>query len=43
MDTVIQFTPAQLLVYAGAIITISTAIGVIINLFNTAKFKASAV
>ena len=24
MDTVIQFTPAQLLVYAGAIITIST-------------------
>ena len=37
MDTVIQFTPAQLLVYAGAIITISTAIGVIINLINKAR------
>lgn len=32
MDNVIQFTLAQLLAYAGAIITISTAIGVIINL-----------
>lgn len=37
MDTVIQFTPAQLLAYAGAIITISTAIGVIINLINKAR------
>lgn len=37
MNTVIQFTLAQLLVYAGAIITISTAIGVIINLINKAK------
>ena len=37
MDTVIQFTPAQVLVYAGAIITISTAIGVIINLINKAR------
>lgn len=37
MDTVIQFTPAQLLVYAGAIITISSAIGVLINLINKAR------
>ena len=37
MDTVIQFTTAQLLGYAGAIITISTAIGVIINLINKAR------
>ena len=37
MDTVIQFTPAQLLAYAGAIITISTAIGIIINLINKAR------
>lgn len=34
MDTVIQFTPAQLIVLAGAIITISSAIGVIINLIT---------
>ena len=34
MDTVVQFTFAQLLAYAGAIITISTAIGVIINLIS---------
>lgn len=34
MDTMIQFTPAQLLAYAGAIITISTAIGIIINLIT---------
>lgn len=34
MDTLIQFTPAQLLAYAGAIITISTAIGIIINLIS---------
>lgn len=32
MDTIIQFTPAQLIAIAGAIITISTAIGVLINL-----------
>ena len=34
MDTVIQFTPAQLIAIAGAIITISTAIGVLINLIT---------
>ena len=34
MDTIIQFTPAQLIVLAGAIITISSAIGVLINLFT---------
>ena len=34
MDTVIQFTPAQLIVLAGAIITISSAIGVLINLIS---------
>ena len=37
MDTVIQFTPAQILALAGAIITISTAIGVIINLISKAR------
>lgn len=37
MDTVIQFTPAQLIGIAGAIITISTAIGVLINLINKAR------
>lgn len=37
MDTVIQITPAQILAYAGAIITISTAIGVIINLISKAR------
>ena len=37
MDTIIQFTSAQLLAYAGAIITISTAIGIIINLINKAR------
>ena len=37
MDTVIQFTPAQLIVLAGAIITISSAIGVLINLFTKLK------
>ena len=37
MDTVIQFTPAQIMALAGAIITISTAIGVIINLISKAK------
>lgn len=37
MDTVIQFTPTQLLVYAGAIITISSALAIIFNL--VAKIK----
>ena len=37
MDTVIQFTPAQLIAIAGAIITISTAIGVLINLVTKLK------
>ena len=37
MDTVIQFTPAQLIGFAGAIITISTAIGVLINLITKLK------
>lgn len=37
MDTVIQFTPAQLLVIAGAIITLSTACGVIVNLISKLK------
>lgn len=37
METVIQFTPAQLIVIAGAIITLSGALGVIINIF--AKIK----
>ncbi|WP_407461643.1 hypothetical protein [Methanobrevibacter sp.] len=37
MDTVIQFTPAQLIVLAGAIITISTACGVIVNLISKLK------
>ena len=34
MDTVIQFTPAQLIAIATAIITISTAVGVLINIFT---------
>lgn len=34
MDTVIQFTPSQILVIAGAIITLSTACGVIVNLIS---------
>lgn len=37
MDTVIQFTPAQLIALATAIITISTAVGVIINLVSKLK------
>lgn len=37
MDTIIQFTPAQLIAIAGAIITISTAIGVLINLVSKLK------
>ena len=37
MDTVIQFTPAQLIAIAGAIITISTACGVIVNLISKLK------
>ncbi len=37
MDTVIQFTPAQIIALATAIITISTAVGVIINLISKAK------
>ena len=34
MDTEITFTTAQLIAYATAIITISTAIGIIINLIS---------
>lgn len=34
METVISFTPAQLIVIAGAIITLSGAIGVILNLIS---------
>lgn len=34
METVISFTPAQLIVLAGAIITLSGAVGVIINIFS---------
>ena len=37
MDTVIQFTPAQLIALASAIVVISTAIGVIVNLINKAR------
>ena len=37
MDTVIQFTPAQLIAIAGAIITISSAIGIIFNLVSKLK------
>lgn len=37
MDMVIQFTPAQLIAIATAIITISTACGVIVNLISKAK------
>ena len=37
MDTVIQFTPAQLITIATAVITISTAVGVIINLISKAR------
>lgn len=37
MDTVIQFTPAQLIAIATAIITISTACGIIVNLISKVK------
>lgn len=37
MDTLIQFTPAQLIAIATAIITISTAVGVIINFLTKLK------
>ena len=37
MDTIIQFTPAQLIALATAVITISTAVGVIINLISKAR------
>ena len=37
MDTVIQFTPAQLIAIATAIITLSTACGVIVNLVSKVK------
>ena len=37
MDVVIQFTPAQLIAIATAIITISTAVCVLINLFSKLK------
>ena len=37
MDTVIQFTPAQLIAVAAAIITVSTAAGIIINIISKLK------
>jgi len=37
MNTIIQFTPAQLIAIATAIITISTAVGVIINIISKAR------
>lgn len=37
MDTVIQFTPAQLIALASAIVVISTACGVIVNIINKAR------
>ena len=37
MDTVIQFTPAQLIAVAAAIITVSTAAGIIININSKLK------
>ena len=37
MYTVIQFTPAQLVAIAAAIITISTAAGILINLLGKLK------
>lgn len=37
MDTVIQFTPAQLIALASAIIVLSTACGVIVNIINKAR------
>ena len=37
MDTVIQITPAQIITFATAVITISTAIGVIINWITKAR------
>lgn len=37
MDTVIQFTPAQLIALASALVVISTACGVIVNLINKAR------
>ncbi len=37
MDTVIQFTPAQLIALASAIVVLSTACGVIVNIINKAK------
>lgn len=37
MDTVIQFTPAQLVTIAAAIITVSAAVGVLVNLITKLK------
>lgn len=37
METVIQFTPAQLVTLAAAVITIASAFGVIINLITRLK------
>ena len=37
MDTVIQFTPAQLIIFASAVITLSTACGIIVNLISKLK------
>ena len=37
METVIQFTPAQLIALASAIVVISTACGVIVNIINKAR------
>lgn len=40
MDTIIQFTPAQLIAIATAIITISTACGIIVNLVTKKRMIA---
>lgn len=37
METVIQFTPAQLVTLAAAVITIASAVGVVINLITRLK------
>lgn len=37
MDTIIQFTPAQLVTIAAAIITVATAVGVLVNLITKLK------
>lgn len=37
MDATITFTPAQIIAFATAVITLSTAIGIIINLISKAR------